>query len=75
MIRISQIKLPICHSKEDLDAKVKKILGLHNVPSYKISKQSIDARKKQDLKYIYTVDCRLSNEAKYIKRHKNKSYF
>lgn len=71
MIRISQIKLPICHSKEDLDAKVKKILGLHNVPSYKISKQSIDARKKQDLKYIYTVDCRLSNEAKYIKRHKN----
>ena len=69
MIRISQIKLPICHSKEDLDAKVKKILGLHKVPSYKISKQSIDARKKQDLKYIYTDYCRLSNEAKYIKRH------
>ena len=27
MIRISQIKLPICHSKEDLDAKVKKFWG------------------------------------------------
>ncbi|MDO4942456.1 MAG: FAD-dependent oxidoreductase [Lachnospiraceae bacterium] len=71
MIRISQIKLPVEHTKEDLDAKVKKILGMKKVPDYKISRQSIDARKKQDIKYIYTVECKLQNEQKYIKRNKN----
>ena len=75
MIRISQIKLPIHHTKEELDQKVKKMLGLDKVPEYKIKKQSLDARKKQDMKYSYTVELSLPKEKKYIKKCKQAVIF
>ena len=68
MIQISQIKLPVSHTKKDLDNKIKKLLGLKEVPEYRIKKQSIDARKKPDIKYIYTVELSMSQEQKLIKR-------
>ncbi|MDO4170456.1 MAG: FAD-dependent oxidoreductase [Lachnospiraceae bacterium] len=71
MIQISQIKLPVNHTKTDLDHKIQKCLGLKKVPTYKIKKQSIDARKKQEIKYSYTVELSLANEQRYIKRNKN----
>lgn len=71
MIRISQIKLPIDHKKEDLDKKVQKLLRLKKVPAYQIRKQSLDARKKKELKYIYTVELKLAKEQRYIKLGKN----
>jgi hypothetical protein len=71
MIRISQIKLPVNHTKEDLDQKVRKLTGEKEVPAYKIIKQSIDARKKESIFYSYTVELSLKNEEKYCKRNKN----
>ena len=68
MIQISQIKLPVSHTKKDLDNKIKKLLGLKEVPEYRIKKQSIDARKKPDIKYIYTVELSMAQEQKLIKR-------
>ena len=57
MYRISQIKLALNESKELLPKKIKKKLGNSiKIKEYKIVKESIDARDKGDIKFVYTVD-------------------
>lgn len=65
MIRISQIKLPIKHTEEDLKNAVVKALKLPigKLKRYSIIKKSIDARK-EEVKYIYTVDVEVTPEQK-----------
>lgn len=67
MIRITQLKLSLDHTKEDLEHSIIKTLKINknNLIEYRIMKQSIDARKKNDIKYIYTVDVHL--QEKYMK--------
>ncbi|HCR40366.1 MAG TPA: FAD-dependent oxidoreductase, partial [Lachnospiraceae bacterium] len=62
MIRISQIKLPIRHTKEDMLQAIAKALRLSpgRIRGYEIMKQSIDARKNE-IKYIYTVGVTLAD--------------
>lgn len=65
MIRISQLQLPIEHSQEDLENKIKKILSIKDLAgdiSYKIVRQSLDARKRSDKKFVYTVDVICKNK-------------
>lgn len=73
MIVISQLKLPVEHKKEELDQMIKKILNIKNPFSYKIVKKSLDARKKEQLCYIYSVHLELPNEKEIIKRCRNKN--
>ena len=62
MIRISQMKLPVEHSEEELVRKIQKSLRLnHRQFAYEIIRQSLDARKKNDKKFVYTVDVCLSD--------------
>lgn len=57
MYRISQIKLALNEPKEVLPKKIKKKLGNSiKIKEYKIVKESIDARDKGDIKFVYTVD-------------------
>ena len=58
MIRISQMKLPCGHSREDLEGRIAKTLRLKGGQpfSYEIRRHSVDARKKPQLFDIYTVD-------------------
>lgn len=73
MLRINQIKLAPGHSEKALEEKIRKVLHLSKkeVFTYKIFKQSIDARKKPDIYYIYTVDVNISQEKRFIKGLKN----
>ncbi|MGL4588683.1 MAG: NAD(P)/FAD-dependent oxidoreductase [Mycoplasmatales bacterium] len=66
MIRISNIKLSVTHSVPELETKLKKILKTNKLGAYSIYKQSIDARKKDDVKFVYTIDVEVENELKYI---------
>lgn len=72
MIRINQIKLNINQSEEKLRDKICKTLKLNDNISfdYEIVKKSIDARKKEQLMYIYSVDVVLKNinEASVLKK-------
>lgn len=70
MIRISQIKLPINHSENDLVAKITKKLNIkeNNIVKYEIYKKSIDARKKPQIFYVYSVDVYCDNEKKLNKK-------
>lgn len=61
MIRISNIK--INPKKKDLERKIKSIIP--DYKSYKIYKESVDARHKE-VSLIYTVDVEVKNEERYI---------
>ncbi len=69
MIRISGIKLAI---GEDIYEKVKKdIPGAREI---KIYKKSVDARKKSDVHYVYTVELCADNELLLVKKNKNAEF-
>ncbi len=56
--RISEIKLDVMQSEQDLTAAVRKKLRKKNlkIRDIKIIRESIDARKKPDVKRVYTVE-------------------
>ena len=65
MIRISQLKLPIAHTQEALQKKIAKVLRCRpDSFTFEIVKQSLDARHKQDKKFVYTVDVHTKEEKK-----------
>ncbi len=73
MIQISQIKIQIPHTKENLKEKVLKLLRIreNDLISFRILKKSLDARKKPQLFYVYTVEVHVKNENKIKKSIKN----
>ncbi len=73
MIRINQLKLPVTHKKEDIPAKLAKTLKIpqNRIRSWKVVKQSIDARKKDQILFIYTIDVEIENQQQLIKKLKN----
>lgn len=72
MIRISQLKLPISHSEQDLYEKTARLLRVPRASLGKVTvvKRSIDARKKDQILFIYQVDVELGrgNEAQIVKK-------
>ena len=70
MIQINQLKLPAGHSSDELKHKIQKMLKLSGEEafSYKITKRSIDARKKPDIFYVYTVQVSIASEEKHLKK-------
>ncbi|MFR3948860.1 MAG: NAD(P)-binding protein [Ruminococcus sp.] len=75
MIRITQLKLSINHTPEELSQKIRKELRLKNEGfTYEIVKQSLDCRHKEDKKFVYTVDVSLQDknqESKIFRRVHN----
>lgn len=74
MIQIQQLKLPITHTGEDLEKKVLKTLKIkkEQLLELRIAKQSIDARKKQDIHYVYTIEADTTDDKKIAGRlHQN----
>lgn len=63
-IRVNQIKLPVSHTPRDLDNAVARLLHSAEPPEYRIVKQSIDARDKSNLMYIYSIELPLSSDLK-----------
>ena len=69
MIRINQMKLPINHTEADLKKKIAKTLRSGNTAfSYEIIRQSLDARHKDDKKFVYTVDVEIPGEQKILRK-------
>lgn len=64
IIRIQQLKLPPKHSRHDVQKEACRMLGISGDKCKKLTivKQSIDARKKNDIRYIYTVDIEVDGE-------------
>lgn len=62
--RVSQLKLPIEHKENDLYSAAAKAckVGAADIIMLKIVKQSIDARDKSKLLYVYTVDLEIKKK-------------
>ena len=76
MIRIRQIKINL-DSKQDLKSKVSKLLHINEneIKNLKINKKSLDARKKDNLFYVYEVDIDVENEKKLLRKYKSTDIF
>lgn len=70
MIRIQQLKLPLEHDHYTIENKIRHVLGLSADQefTYEIVKRSVDARKKPQLNYVYTVDVAMSGESRLVKK-------
>lgn len=72
MIRISQLKLPITHTKIQLEKKIAKTLkNPGNSFTYEIKKQSLDCRHKNDKIFVYTIDVKIKDEQKIVRKVNN----
>ena len=70
MIRITELRLPIDHAPEALEAAILKRLSLasKDLIQFEIFKRSYDARKNVLLSFIYTVDLSVRDEAKILQK-------
>ena len=73
MIRITQLKLPVGHTPEALIKKAARALKIspEAVLKFHIRKQSLDARKKPELFYSYTVELEVAEEENVVHKAKN----
>lgn len=75
MIQIQQLKLKLPHTQEAVRKKALKTLRVpeKDIRSVKITRRSLDARKKPELSYVYTVNITVKNEAAVRRRNKYKN--
>ena len=68
MLRISNIKMPVKHNKDDVLKETAGILGVETgkINNFKIAGQSIDARNKSNITYVYSVDLDIENEDRFL---------
>ena len=68
MIRIRDISLPPEHNPHQLSYEAAQLLGLSNskIRQLKIVRRSVDARKKPDVRIIYTIDVAVDGNEKRI---------
>ena len=76
MLRLNEIKLPVSHAEKDLESEITKRLKINNsdLKNFKIFKRSYDARKKDNVIFVYSVDVEIVNENRIISnlnRYKN----
>ncbi len=71
MLRINNVVVrELLSESEVLDLAISKYkLNKDDILNWKISKKSIDARLKSDIKYVYVIDIEIKNEKKYIHKH------
>ena len=78
MIRVRNIKVNIENDNNSiLTDKVSKILHVNHkdILNIKINRKSLDARKKDNLFYVYELDVSLKNEEHILKKYQSKEIF
>lgn len=72
MLRLSEIKLPLDHTDEELQATILKKLRLKaaDMASYKVFKRSYDARRRSEIRLVYIVDIETPKQKQLLNRFK-----
>ena len=73
MLRITEIKLPLDHIESALKAAIANRLGIAeaDVTDFSIFKRGTDARKREAILFVYTLDVTVKNETGLLKKLKN----
>ncbi len=76
MIRITELRLPIDHTADDLEKAILKRLNLspEDLISFEIFKRSYDARKNVALAFIYTIDLSIKDERAVLQQFSSDSH-
>lgn len=74
MLRINQVRIKTDHTQKELQKKVADMLRVPvgEIRSLAIVRQSIDARKKPEIYYSYTVDVEVPGEEKILRKLKGR---
>ncbi|HET7833725.1 MAG TPA: NAD(P)/FAD-dependent oxidoreductase [Gallionella sp.] len=73
MLRLTEIKLPLGHPDSALLAAILQRLGIAeaDLSRYAVFRRGIDARKKNNIQFTYTLDIEVRDEATVLSRFKN----
>jgi uncharacterized protein len=73
MLRITELKLPLNHPEGAIKFAILARLGINEADliGYKIFRRAHDARKRNDIQLIYTLDVEANNENEILSRLKN----
>ncbi|MFR3030651.1 MAG: NAD(P)-binding protein [Blautia sp.] len=74
MIRLTQVPLPISHTQQELEDRIRRSLRSSSEDfTYEIVRRSLDARDPQEKIYRYTIDVNIANEKKILRKVHNKN--
>jgi len=64
MLRVTELKLPLDHAPDALAAALARRLRIapEDVRALRVARRSVDARRKQAIVLIYTVDCEIAGD-------------
>ena len=73
MLRFTEIKLPLDHPESAIKAAILGRLGIpaEDLIRHVVFKRGVDARKKRDIRFTYTLDVEVRDEAAILERFKN----
>jgi uncharacterized FAD-dependent dehydrogenase len=76
MLRLTEIKLPLAHAEGEIKAAIIRRLGIaeDELTGYTIFKRGVDARKKNDIQFTYTLDVVVRDEAAILKHFNNDAH-
>lgn len=76
MLRITELKLPLDHEQHDIKTAILNRLGIsaEDLISFSIFRQAHDARKRNMIYLIYTLDIEASNENEILERLKDDTH-
>lgn len=69
MIRITNFKAALSDGEKEISAKVRKILGIDKIESIRIVKRAVDARRKNDVHYVLSIDAQVCGEEKILRKN------
>ena len=71
MLLINQLKIRIDSNTEDLKPLLSKMLkiSIEDVLEYRIERRSIDARKKDNIFFVYTLSVKVKGEKRVLSKH------
>ena len=72
MLLLTQVKLPVEHTEEELKAKASRLLRIRPeaIRSFQIRKRSLDARKKEQLLYVYELILSVDQEKEVLRKNR-----
>ena len=73
MLQLTEIKLPLAHAEEEISKAIIKRLGIpaDDLLSCRIFRRGVDARKKNNIQFTYTLHAAVRDEAAILERCKN----
>ncbi len=72
MLRLTDVRLPLDHSEDELQAAILQTLGIEprDLVRYTIFRRSTDARKRGAIALLYHLDVETTREAEILRRHR-----